>query len=392
MVVSTAAAAILTLAGCSGSSLGGEDKAGGNDELVVGVVVPQSGPYQPIGVDMLKGWNAYVDAHGSKIGGHPIRFVVADEGDGGPTARAAADKLITSDKVDVIVGVANADAVINVAGPATAAKIPFVGVGGRPSTLQDVSYTWHTSFQSTDYGTAAGPYVKATVDGPVYVIGPDYQGGKDQIGGFVAAYTAAGGKLANPGEQPTYTPWPGDGNFGPWLAKIKDSGAKAVYAFYAGAPAIAFVKQYSQFGVGLPLYGPAFLTEGAALTAAGTAATGITTIANYDPTLPNTANAAFVQAYKAKNNGAAPNVFVETMYAAGELLDKAIAAAGATATSDAINTAIGKVGEVTSPRGRWTMNPTTHTPIQVWCVRRVEAAGTSVANTVVKADLATVGG
>ncbi|MEV8517147.1 ABC transporter substrate-binding protein [Dactylosporangium sp. NPDC051484] len=121
-------------------------------------------------------------------------------------------------------------------------------------------------------------------------------------------------------------------------------GAKAVYAFYAGAPAIAFVKQYQQFGIGLPLYAPAFLTEGAALAAAGPAATGITTIATYDPTLPSPGNAEFVTASKAANGGATPNLYVETMYAAGSLLDKAVAGAGANATSESINAAISKIG------------------------------------------------
>ncbi|WP_433617009.1 ABC transporter substrate-binding protein [Dactylosporangium sp. CA-139114] len=360
--------------------------------MVIGVVVPKSGPYQAIGKDMLNGWAAYLREHGGKVGGRTVRSVEADEGDGGPTARAAADRLITAEHVDVIVGVANADAVVNVAAPAAAARVPFVGTGGRPTTLQDVSYTWHTSFASTDYGKAAGPYVKANVDGPVYVIGPDYQGGKDQIGGFVSAFSTAGGALANPGGQPTYTPWPGDGNFGPWLSKIKDSGAKAVYAFYAGAPAIAFVKQYQQFGVGLPLYGPAFLTEGAALAAAGPAATGITTIATYDPTLPSPGNAQFVAAYKAANGGVAPNLYVETMYAAGSLLDKAVAAAGANGTSESINAAIGKIGDVSSPRGSWKLSPTTHTPVQRWCVRRVQTSEGGLANTVITADLATVSG
>ncbi|MEV6924027.1 ABC transporter substrate-binding protein [Dactylosporangium sp. NPDC051485] len=380
------------MAGCSGSSLDNTAEPAPTSELVIGVVVPKSGPYQQIGQDMQKGWTAYLDEHGNKLGGHPVRIVEADEGDGGPTARAAADRLITNEHVHAIVGVANADAVNNIAGPATAARVPFLGTGGRPSTLKDLSYTWHTSFASTDYGTAAGPYVKSTVDGPVYVVGPDYQGGKDQIGGFVTGFTAAGGKLANPGAQPTYTPWPGDNNFGPWLTKIKDSGAKAVYAFYAGPAAVAFVKQYQQFNVGLPLYGPAFLTEGAALAAQGQAAVGITTVATYDPTLSNPGNDAFVAAFKAKYNGSSPNLYVETMYAAGALLDKAVAVTGAKLTSESINAAIGKVSDVTSPRGTWKLSPSTHTPVQHWCVRRAQPSGTSVANTVVTADLTTVGG
>src|SRR3712207_7027802 len=53
-------------------------------------------------------------------------------------------------------------------------------------------------------------------------------------------------------------------SFQPYLARIQRSGAKAVYCFYAGAEAVAFVKQYQQFGLAskIPLYCSGFVTEG----------------------------------------------------------------------------------------------------------------------------------
>ncbi|MEU7823076.1 ABC transporter substrate-binding protein [Catellatospora sp. NPDC049133] len=379
---------VLAAVGCTGSAMTPDASPG---EITIGFIAPQTGPYQAIGTDMQRGWDLYLDQHGGKLGGHRVKVVLADEGDGTAAAQTAVEKLLKADKVAAIVGTATAPAVGTVARPATEARVPFVGVGGRPSTLSDVSFVWHTSFQSVDYGRAAGPYVAKSVNGPVYVIGPDYQGGHDQLAGFVDAFVAAGGKLANPDGKPTYTPWPATDNFAPWLAKVRDSGAAAVYAFYAGAPAISFTKQYAQFvGKGMPLYAAGFLTEGAALTAEGSAADGVLTAANYAPGLNNPSNQAFTAAFAAKYPSAVPNVYHVTSYDAAALLDRAIASAGANPTPEAINTAIGKLGQLDSPRGPWQFASATHTPVQQWYLREVKAEGTSRSNVVV-AQLGQVG-
>ncbi|MEV0453694.1 ABC transporter substrate-binding protein [Catellatospora methionotrophica] len=382
-----AALAAMAVTGCDGSAMG--DGSTDTSTLTIGVLAPRTGPLAAIGTDMLDGLQLYIDQHGGKLGGHAVRVVVAEEGDGGATARASVDRLIKQEKASVIVGAASAPAVATAAGPTRDAQIPLIGVGGRPSTITDVSYMWHTSFDSRDYGKAVAAHVAKTVPGPVWVIGPDYQGGHDQISGFVDAFQAAGGKLANPGGKPVFTPYPATANFGPWLTQAKASGAKAVYAFYAGAPAVEFIRQYDQFGLHstIPLYGPAFLTEGAALQGQGATATGVYTVANYSPDLPGPANEAFVKALTGRIKGV-PNVYHLTAYDAGALLDKAIAAAGPNPTPQAINTAIATITTIDSPRGNWRFN-SQHTPIQDWYLRQV--TGDTPANTMVT-KLATVGG
>jgi branched-chain amino acid transport system substrate-binding protein len=375
--------AVLTATILAATALAGCDRAAGVPGTVtIGLVTPLTGPYKAIGDDMRAGWQAYLDQHDGRLGGHPIRVVVADEGDGGATARAAADKLVLADRAVAIVGAATAPAVSTLAGPITQARIPFVGVGGRPSTLTDLAYIWHTSFRSVDFGAAVGRRLADTVDGPIYVIGPDYQGGYDQLSGFVDAYTAAGGRLANPDGRPAYTPWPQTDNFAPWLSRLPDNTA-AVYAFYAGAPAVAFVKQYRQLAGDVPVYGPGFLTEGAALTALGPAAEGVTTVMPYAPGLDNPTNQAFIDALP---DGVVPNLYHVTSYDAARLLDLALAATGPDPTSEKINAAIAGLGDIDSPRGSWRQNPEHHTPVQGWYLRRVTLDGDTPTNTVV-ADL-----
>lgn len=226
--------------------------------------------------------------------------------------------------------------------------------------------------------------------GSVYAIGPDYQGGWDELRGFTDAFGKIGGKLANSDGKTTFTPFPATTNFTPYFARIKASGAAAVYTFYAGSAAVDFVKQYAQSEIkDVPLYAAGFLTEGGVLNAQGEAARDIFSVLNYSPDLDNAENRAFVAAWKAKHDGS-PTTYALASYDAAAVLDRAIGAAGSDPTPEAINTAIGQLGQIASPRGTWQFSTTTHSPVQKWYLRQVRQDGRALSNTVV-GDLATVG-
>jgi branched-chain amino acid transport system substrate-binding protein len=377
----TTALALLAVIGMSACA--GKHSAA-QSTVRIGMIAALSGPLQPIGQELRAGFQLYLDTHGGKLGGRQAELLVADEGDGPATAGPAAQKLVKKDRVLAVTGLVNAAALQSVAAVTTPAKVPLIGSCGRPTTLPDVSWVWHTSWISTQPGQAIASYVKSHVDGPVFVIGPDYQGGKDQINGFVDEFAKLDGKIANEGGVPTYTPYPSTSNFSPWLSKIKASGAKAVYTFYAGTNAVSFVKQYDQFGLkDIPLYASGALTEGALLKAEGQAATGIQTVAPYAADLDNATNRTFVDAYQ-QHFQTAPTYNAMTSWDAAAVLDRAVAAAGANPTSAAINKAMGKLGQIDSPRGSWQFATDSHTPVQRWYLRNVHSDGTVLSNVVMQ--------
>lgn len=382
--------ALLALSGCSGSSLDNDQSADGT--IRIGLIWPKTGPYQALGVDMERGWQLYLDSHGGKLGGHTVTTATGDEGVSQATALTAAKKLLDADKATVLVGTASADPTVAIAPIANQRKVPFIGTGGRPGSLKpaDLGFVWHTSWQSRETGAAVADHVRTTVNGPVYVMAPDYQGGWDQLGGFVEAFKKSGGTLANPDGKETWTPWGSASvNFLPYLNKIKDSGAKAVYVFFAGTMAVDFVKQYKQSGLDLPLYGAGFLTEGAVLAAEGAAADGVQTVMNYVPDLDNPANRTFSTAYQQKYQSP-PSIYSVTAWDAALLLDQAIAAAGTNPTSESINTAISRLGAIDSPRGSFRLGTVGHSPVQAWYLRKVAFDGRTRAN-VTQQTLTTLG-
>ena len=120
------------------------------------------------------------------------------------------------------------------------------------------------------------------------MIAPNYQAGKDMMAAFQRDLR----------RRPAARSWPrtipklGETDYAPYLTKIKQSGAKAVFAFFSGTDAVNFVKQYDQFGLKqtIKLTGAGFLTEPDVLPAQGQSALGIITGHFYSPLLDNPTN------------------------------------------------------------------------------------------------------
>ncbi|WP_405794738.1 ABC transporter substrate-binding protein [Streptomyces sp. NBC_01506] len=383
-----AAAIALGLAAVTGCS--GDSGAGDDDTVKVGLVASLSGTYEPVGTELRKGFELYLATHDNKLGGREVELVVADEGDGPPTAVPAATKLIKKDKVDALTGLVSGGSVNAVMPLIDQAKIPLLGSNGRPP-VKDMKYLWTTSFLSDEPGAAIAPYVKEKVDGPVYAIGPDYQGGYDELRGFTDEFKKIGGKLANPDGKTKWTPFPKTTNFMPYFADIAKTDAKAVYCFYAGKAAIDFAKQYAQSDVAdLPLY-TAFVTEGSVLQAQGDAAKDVYSVLNYAADLDNEANRKFAADWTAKHD-TQPTTYAMASYDAAAVLDQAIADAAdkGDVTPETINTAIGDLGQIDSPRGPWEFGDKAHSPVQKWYLRQVRKDGDQLSNVMVQ-DLATLG-
>jgi branched-chain amino acid transport system substrate-binding protein len=177
------------------------------------------------------------------------------------------------------------------------------------------------------------------------------------------------------------TPFGTTTNFQPYLARIQRSGARAVYCFYAGAEAVAFVKQYQQFGLAsrIPLYCSGFVTEGGVLEAQGDAALGIKGSLHYSDQLDNPANERFVAGYRARF-GVGPTVYAVQAYDAAAVLDQALANG---VTGDAIVEGLKGVGEVDSPRGRWRFTDG-HGPEQTYYLRVTEKQDGRIVNAIVQ--------
>jgi branched-chain amino acid transport system substrate-binding protein len=219
-----------------------------------------------------------------------------------------------------------------------------------------------------------GGWVAKNVSKEVFLIAPNYQAGKDMMGAFQETFTPAGGKVV----AEDY-PKLGETDYAPYLTKIRQSGAKAVFAFFSGTDAVNFVKQYDGFGLkeGIRLTGAGFLTEPDVLPAQGKAALGTLTGHFYTPQLDNPVNVRFVKEFREKFGGKTPDGFACQGYDTAEVIVRALKAVnGNTQDKDKLVAAIAAT-EFDSPRGRFRFDPKTHNVIQPFIyIREVrEVAG-----------------
>ncbi|MPY78448.1 MAG: ABC transporter substrate-binding protein [Actinophytocola sp.] len=384
MVGAAGAAAALSACGSSlgGGSAGGESGGG----VKVGLLIPQAGVYTPLGVDMQRGWDLWLKQHGGKLGGMPVTTVVADEGESPQTGVPALQRLIQSDNVDVVVGIVSSSTALGVRDMVTESKkvLMVANAGANDITAAAASpYIWRTSFTNSQVAAAMGEYLaKENPQDSVFLIASDYAAGDEAMAGFKEAFEAGGGKIAGMAKPP----FGETQDYQPFLAKIKSSGAKATFCFFAGSEAVTFVKQYRQFGLAksVPLYGSGFLTEGGVLDAQGDAALGVQTSLHYTSELDNPANQAFRESYE-KAYDAVPTVYSVQSWDAANTLDRALRESGS-AEGDALSKALGQLGEIDdSPRGPWQFEG--QTPKQAFYLRKVvEEDGTLVNSVVAETD------
>ena len=356
------------------------------DTVKIGWEIPLSGTYESVGVDFDNALQLYLDTHDNKLGGREVEIFKADETETPGDSLKEAERLIGREGVDAMMGILSSGAFEAIAPYAQEQGVPIVSPGGRPELDADaLDGLWHTSSINRHGGEAVASYIKENVDGPVYVIGPDYAGGKAKLIGFVEKFAELGGEFANPDGQQTLTPFPSTTDFTPYFNEIANSGAKAIFTFYGGSGAIDFVQQYAESDAAdIPLYG-LNITEGALLQEQGEAAEGVFCPSNYSVDLDNPANREFVSEWTAADLPGLPDLYASSAWDAAQVLDMAIGSipAGEEITSEKINDAIGELGEITAPRGNWQFDPATHAPIQPWYLREVRLDGGELANVVV---------
>jgi branched-chain amino acid transport system substrate-binding protein len=380
--VSTSAVVLLLVTACGGSSLGEGDSQGGGDaeSANIGFLVPRSGVYASLGEDLDQGFQLCLDQHDGQLGGREINVIQADEGASPDTGVPAAQGLLQED-VSAVVGVVSSAVALGVRDAFTEAEIPLIvaNAGANDITGDDVTdYIWRTSYRVQNLSGSIGPYVAEQVaGGSVFLIAPDYASGHEHLAGFKETFEAAGGTVA--GE--VYTPFGQTENFQPFLSQIRQSGAAAVFTFYAGSEAVNFVQQYKNFGLGadVPLYASGYLVEGPELQALGEDALGIENTIQYSALLDNPVNQVFAKEYEAAYDEPA-NAYAAQAYDACLALDQALEEG--TSGPDVV-AGLKAIDTVDSPSGEWSFTEN-HQADYTYYLRRVEMQEGKAVNVVVR--------
>jgi branched-chain amino acid transport system substrate-binding protein len=351
------------------------------EPIKIGVVLPYTGVYAELGVSITQGMKMVFARENDRVAGRKILMVQEDDEMKPPVGIRKMEKLIDSDKIDILTGPVHSGILMGMRDKVHSSKtILIVSNAGADAISRERCSKWifRASFSNWQPCHPMGTWVAKNLSKEVFLTAPNYQAGKDMMNAFKESFVAAGGKILDEDY-----PKLGETDYAPYLTKIRQSKAKAVFAFFSGTDAVNFVKQYDQFGLKqtTKLTGAGFLTEPDVLPAQGNSALGIITGHFYSPLLDNPTNKKFVKDFRAQYGGKVPDGFACQGYDTAEVIIRALRAVnGNTQDKDKLVDAIAKV-EFDSPRGRFRFDPKTHNVIQPFIyIRKVEETALGLNN------------
>ncbi|PSL17202.1 ABC transporter substrate-binding protein [Shimia abyssi] len=343
-------------------------------EVKVGMITTLSGGGAGLGIDVRDGFMLAV----KQAGRDDLEVVIEDDQRKPDVAVQLADKMIQSEKVDVLTGIIWSNLAMAVVPAATAQGKFYLSPNAGPSALAGkgchANY-FNVAWQNDNLHEAAGAYASDTGFKNSFILAPNYPAGKDALTGYKRFFK---GDLA--GE--VYTKL-GQTDYAAEIAQIRASGADSVFFFLPGGMGISFLKQYADSGVDLPVVGPAFSFDQGILQAVGAAALGVKNTSQWNKDIDNAANNAFVESFSAEY-GRLPSLYASQGFDTANLLMSAMDKADVS-DADAFRAAL-KAAEFDSVRGDFAFGDNHH-PIQDIYVREVIQEGDVFTNKIIATGL-----
>lgn len=298
-------------------------------ELRIGFMNTYTGGGAVLGKHQDNGWKLGLEHEGwtkdgDKLGGVPTKIFYADDQQKVDVGIKEAEKFLKNDKVHMIVGIIWSNILMAVQKPAFDNKVLVITTNAGASPMSGSACNplfLSTSWNNDSAPEALGKRMSDDNLATIYMIAPNYQGGKDMITGVLR--TLKGPKVL--GQNLVKL---GESDFQADLSKIRSEKPAAVFAFMPGAMAISFMKQWAASGIGkdIKLY-TVFSVDNATLPAIGDAAVGSYHASYWSADLDNAANKRFVKDYTAKYNGL-PSEFAAQAYDAALVIAAAVKAVG----------------------------------------------------------------
>ncbi len=357
------------IAGACMAALGGGALAE-EGKVKVGMITTLSGGGAGLGIDVRDGF-----VLAAKMAGNDdLEIVIEDDQRKPDIAVKLADKMIQSEKVDVLTGIIFSNLAMAVIPAATAQGKFYLSPNAGPSALAGKGCHpnyFNVAWQNDNLHEAAGAYANDAGFANSFILAPNYPAGQDALTGYKRIYE---GELA--GEMFTQL---GQTDYAAEIAQIRASGADSVFFFLPGGMGISFLKQYADSGVNLPVVGPAFSFDQGILQAVGEAAMGVKNTSQWNKDLDNPANKIFVDAFQAEY-GRLPSLYASQGYDTANLLLSAMAKADI-GDAEAFRAAL-KEADFASTRGDFAFASNNH-PIQDIYVREVIKEGDVYTNKII---------
>src|SRR5262249_41214970 len=216
----------------------------------IGRILPYAGVLSVQGIDPTHGFELYLKKIGARAGGRAIEVIKEDTEAKPDVGLTKIKKLIERDRVDFVVGPVNSVVALAIRnyvheqGVPLIVPVAFTRVLTSPQQASPAIFRLAETTDQSNYPMGAW-MIKHTKYRKIIAMATDFVAGRHAVEAFMAGFKAAGGEIVKEIYAPLNTP-----DFAPYLAQAGSLQADAVYAWFAGADAIRFVKQYKEYGIG----------------------------------------------------------------------------------------------------------------------------------------------
>ena len=343
--------------------LTGAGAASADGPVKIGVLLPYSGVFAVIGADITDGFEFGLARFRARTT-RSIELFKEDTEVKPTVGLTKAKKLVYRDEVDLLVGPVGSNVANALRDFVHGAEIPLIipNAGNNLLTGERCSkWILRTSFSNAQVTRGMGPWMVAHGYERVYLMAPDYAAGHQMMDAFRETFTAAGGTVV--GE--AYPSLRETRDYAPYLAQVKAAAPQAMFVFFAGGPAIQFVKQYAEFGLKdtIKLAGAGWLTSPLYIDEQGSAAAGVLGILNYVPSIETPENIEFQLAFQ-NTFGRVASEFAVQGYDTARLIIEALALREGDVKNRAALVAAMRKVTFTGPRGVLRIDPATNNIIQ----------------------------
>lgn len=351
------------------------------EPLRIGFLTVRSGALAAGGKQMEEGIQLFLKERNNMIAGRKVELTIADTGGNPAGAKTKTQELVERNKVHVVIGPLAAFEALAIDDYIRQSKTPNVSPSAAAEDLtQRKTNPWfvRTSASSAQPNQPLGEYAAKTLNYKrIAIIADDFAYGHETASGFQRVFEDNGGKVVQ-------KLWPplNVADYGSYIGQLKGN-VDAIYAGFAGANGLRFLKQLREFGNKLPVLGSATTTDEGVLKQMGDEALGVISGGFYAAGLDSPENRRFVAAVN-KEYGADPGYYTLGAYSAGVLVEQAARAVGGKVEDkEAFMKALRNPGVIKDARGDWRIDEYGN-PVQPIFIRKVERVGGKLVHTVLK--------
>ncbi|MSQ69903.1 MAG: ABC transporter substrate-binding protein [Betaproteobacteria bacterium] len=294
--------------------------AGAADKLKIGFMSTLSGPGAALGIDARDAMTLYHKLNGGKIGGLPAELVIADDQVNPDMGKQVVERMIKRDKVDIMTGVIFSNVLYAIGPTVFQEKMFYLSNNAGPNDWSGDKcnpYFFGVAWQSEDVPGAMGTWMNDKGFKNVYLLAPNYPGGRENISGFKRYWK---GKIVDE----VYTRM-GQLDFAAELAAMRAAKPEAVFIFMPGGMGINFIKQFVAAGMSkdIQLVVPGYSADEDTIKALGETLLGAFNSSHWAHDLDNAENKRFVAAFE-KEYKRLPSMFAAQGWDTIALMDAAV--------------------------------------------------------------------